>query len=132
MALGSTQPLTEMRNLSGGKKRTARRADNLVSRMSENVGASTSRNPKSLHGLYRENFAFTIQNEATAELGCLNDESLIDDVSGVNLRRLMCIRRIILINTVMKLGKDESLSLCLIKHNPMKMHAHWKCSSVHY
>jgi hypothetical protein len=27
--------------------------------MSENVGASTSRNPKSLHGLYRENFTFT-------------------------------------------------------------------------
>jgi hypothetical protein len=26
--------------------------------MSENVGASTSRNPKSLHGLYRENFTF--------------------------------------------------------------------------
>jgi hypothetical protein len=26
--------------------------------MSENVGASTSRNPKGLHGLYRENFTF--------------------------------------------------------------------------
>jgi hypothetical protein len=66
MALGSTQPLTEMstRNLPGGKKRTARRADNLaalppsVSRMSENLGASTSRNPKDLHGLYRDNFTF--------------------------------------------------------------------------
>jgi hypothetical protein len=32
MALGSTQPLTEMstRNLSGGKVRPARRADNLA------------------------------------------------------------------------------------------------------
>jgi hypothetical protein len=32
VALGSTQPLTEMstRNLSGGKKRPARRADNLT------------------------------------------------------------------------------------------------------
>jgi hypothetical protein len=49
------------RNLPGGKKRPARRADNLaaVSRMSENVGASTSRNPKGLHGLYRDNFTFT-------------------------------------------------------------------------
>jgi hypothetical protein len=28
-------------------------------RMSENVVASTSHNPKGLHGLYRENFAFT-------------------------------------------------------------------------
>jgi hypothetical protein len=27
-----------------------------MSRMSENVGASTSRNPKGLHGLYRDNF----------------------------------------------------------------------------
>jgi hypothetical protein len=27
-----------------------------MSRMSENVGASTSRNPKGLHDLYRENF----------------------------------------------------------------------------
>jgi hypothetical protein len=29
-----------------------------MSRMSENVGASTSRNPKGLHGLYRDNFSF--------------------------------------------------------------------------
>jgi hypothetical protein len=52
MALGSTQSLTKMstRNLRGGKKRPARRTDNM-SRMSENVGASTSRNPKGLHGL---------------------------------------------------------------------------------
>jgi hypothetical protein len=61
MAMGSTDPLTEMstRNLPGGKKRPARRADNLapsMSRMSENVGASTSRNPKGLHGLYTDNF----------------------------------------------------------------------------
>jgi hypothetical protein len=64
MALGSTQPLTEMStmNVPGGKKWPAHRADNLtppsMSRMSENVGASTSRNPKGLHGLYRENFTF--------------------------------------------------------------------------
>jgi hypothetical protein len=44
MALGSTQPLTEMstRNLPGGKGRPARKADNLSR---ENVGASTSHNP---------------------------------------------------------------------------------------
>jgi hypothetical protein len=30
-----------------------------VSRMSENVGASTSRNPKGLHGLYKDTFTFT-------------------------------------------------------------------------
>jgi hypothetical protein len=29
-----------------------------MSRMSENVGASTSRNPKGLHSLYKENFTF--------------------------------------------------------------------------
>jgi hypothetical protein len=27
-----------------------------MSKMFENVGASTSRNPKGLHGLYRDNF----------------------------------------------------------------------------
>jgi hypothetical protein len=39
MALGSTQPLTEMstRNLSGGKKRPARRADNLAAICEPNV-----------------------------------------------------------------------------------------------
>jgi hypothetical protein len=65
MALGLTQPLTEMntRNLPGGKKRPAPRADNLAtiySRMSENVGASTSRNPKGLHGLYRDSFTLSL------------------------------------------------------------------------
>jgi hypothetical protein len=65
MTLGSTQPLTETstRILPGGKKRPARRADNLavicVNRMPENMGASTSRNPKGLHGLYRGSFTFT-------------------------------------------------------------------------
>jgi hypothetical protein len=55
MALGSTQPLTEMstRNLPGGKKRPAS-----VSRMSENVGASTSRKPRDLDGLYRDNLPY--------------------------------------------------------------------------
>jgi hypothetical protein len=39
MALGSTQPLTEMstRNLLGGKKRPARRADNLAAMYEPNV-----------------------------------------------------------------------------------------------
>jgi hypothetical protein len=50
------------RNLSGGKKQPAHRADNLAAireLMSENVGASTSCNPKGLHSLYRDNFTFT-------------------------------------------------------------------------
>jgi hypothetical protein len=39
MALGSTQPLTEMstRNLPGGKKRPARRADNFAAIYEPNV-----------------------------------------------------------------------------------------------
>jgi hypothetical protein len=66
MALESTQPLTEMsaKNLPEGKGRPARRADNLapsVRRISENVGASTSRNPKGLHGLYGDNFTFILR-----------------------------------------------------------------------
>jgi hypothetical protein len=32
--------------------------------MSENVGASTSRNPKGLHGMYRDNFTFTFTTAA--------------------------------------------------------------------
>jgi hypothetical protein len=52
MALGWTQPLTKIStgNLPGRKRRPARRADNLaaICGMSENVGASTSRNPKGL------------------------------------------------------------------------------------
>jgi hypothetical protein len=53
-ALGSTEPLTEMstRHFHGSKKRPARRAPTLppsMNRMSENVGASNSRNHKGLH-----------------------------------------------------------------------------------
>jgi hypothetical protein len=56
MALESTQSLTEMstRNLPMGKKRPAVGLTILppsINRMSENVGASTSRNPKDLPGL---------------------------------------------------------------------------------
>jgi hypothetical protein len=65
MAVGSTRPLTEMSigNLPGGVK-SGRRVGltNLspsVSRMYVNVGASTSRNPKAFHGLYRDNFTFS-------------------------------------------------------------------------
>jgi hypothetical protein len=57
MALRLTQPLTEMstRNLSGGKGRPARKADNLTAICEadclENAGASTSHNSMGLHGL---------------------------------------------------------------------------------
>jgi hypothetical protein len=65
MALGSTQPLTEMstRNLPGGKKRPARRADNLtaicepiVYKMWEPQPLTTLRASKACRG---ENFTFT-------------------------------------------------------------------------
>jgi hypothetical protein len=36
-----------------------------LSRMSENVGASTSRQPKGLHGLYRDNFTFYLIGKRT-------------------------------------------------------------------
>jgi hypothetical protein len=62
MALGSTQPLTEMstRNFPGVKSGRLIGLTNLqpsMSRMSENVGASTSRNPK---GLYKEQIYFLV------------------------------------------------------------------------
>jgi hypothetical protein len=57
MAVGSTQPLTEMstRNRPGCKMRPVRRADNLTAICEQlsrqNVGASTSYNPVGLHWL---------------------------------------------------------------------------------
>jgi hypothetical protein len=65
MALGSTQLLIEMStsNLPGGKSGRRVGLTTLppsMSRISENVGAPTSRNPKGLHGLYRDNFTFTL------------------------------------------------------------------------
>jgi hypothetical protein len=59
MALGSTQPLTEIstRKLPGEKSGRRVGLTTLLpsmSRMSENVGTSTSRNPKGLHGLYED------------------------------------------------------------------------------
>jgi hypothetical protein len=65
MALQSTQPLTEMstRKFPGGKSGGCVGLEILqpsVSRMSENVGASTSHSPKSLQGLYRDGFTFTL------------------------------------------------------------------------
>jgi hypothetical protein len=36
--------------------------------MSENVEASTSRNPKGLHGLYRDNFTLSQKNQKGLEL----------------------------------------------------------------
>jgi hypothetical protein len=68
MALGSTQPLTEMstRKLSGGKRRPARRAQkphrHLWADCLENVGASTSQNPMGLHGLLQGQF-YLLQGE---------------------------------------------------------------------
>jgi hypothetical protein len=67
MALRSNQPLTEMSTwiflgLKSGRPVGLTTLSPSVSRMSENVGASTPRNPKSLHGLYRENFTFLHYN----------------------------------------------------------------------
>jgi hypothetical protein len=64
MALGSTQPLTEMSTRKfpsgkGGRRVGLTTLPPSVSRMSEYVGSSTSRNPKGLHGLYRDTFTFT-------------------------------------------------------------------------
>jgi hypothetical protein len=56
MALGLTQPLTEMstRNSPGGEGQLARKADNLTAICEpivyKNVGASTSHSPMGLHG----------------------------------------------------------------------------------
>jgi hypothetical protein len=63
IVLGSTQPITKMstKNIPGDKKWPALTTlPPSLSRMPENVGASTSRNLKGLHGLYRDNFTFCL------------------------------------------------------------------------
>jgi hypothetical protein len=66
MALGSTQPLTEMstRNLPGGvggQRVSLTTLPPSLSRLSrENVGASTSHNPMGLHGLLQRQLLHTI------------------------------------------------------------------------
>jgi hypothetical protein len=64
------------RNLPGVKKQPTLRADNLAAIYelnAENVGASTSRSPKGLHGLYRHEFTFTFSyaDRATTGFGTL-------------------------------------------------------------
>jgi hypothetical protein len=73
VALGLTQPLTERstRKFRGGKRRRHVGLTSLppsVSRMSENVGASTSHSPKGLHGMYRDSFTFTFISHNYKEL----------------------------------------------------------------
>jgi hypothetical protein len=53
MALGSTQPLTEMStvNLLGSKALPTHKTDNITAICVETVGASTSQSPVGLHGL---------------------------------------------------------------------------------
>jgi hypothetical protein len=60
MALGSTQPLTEMstRNLPGGKGRPARKAE-LTAICEPIVGASTSHNPMGIYGLLQGYVGFS-------------------------------------------------------------------------
>jgi hypothetical protein len=55
-----------IRNLPGGKNGRLVGLTTIppsVSRISENVGTSTSRNPKGLHGLYKDSFALLMKIE---------------------------------------------------------------------
>jgi hypothetical protein len=59
MALGSTQSLTEsFLGVKSGRRVGLTTLPPSVSRMSENVGTSTSRNLKGLHGMYRETLPY--------------------------------------------------------------------------
>jgi hypothetical protein len=70
VALGSTKPLKKIcpGKFSWGKDGQCIFLTTLptsVSRISENVRASTSDSPKSLHGLYRDRFTFTLPKYGT-------------------------------------------------------------------
>jgi hypothetical protein len=57
MALSSTQSLTEIfLDVKSGRCMRLTTLPPSVSRISENFGASTSRNPKGLYSLYTDNF----------------------------------------------------------------------------
>jgi hypothetical protein len=65
MAFGSTQPQTDMSTTKfpagkGGRPIELTTLPPSVSRMSENVGASTSHSPKGLHDLYRHSFTYLL------------------------------------------------------------------------
>jgi hypothetical protein len=58
-----------------------------VSRMSENVGASKSRNPKGLHGLYKDNFTLPsvlakLNSASSVTLLLLKPPNMLQFVSG--------------------------------------------------
>jgi hypothetical protein len=66
-----------------------------VSRMSEDVGASTSRNPKGLHGLYGDNFTFKFLGQLIITLRgvvkglhpyCLHAQSCIHTSTWQNIQ----------------------------------------------
>jgi hypothetical protein len=64
--------LSEMSNsnLPGGKKRTAHRTVTAICEPSENVGASTTCNPKGLNGLYKDNFTFYLMMTDMIDTWC--------------------------------------------------------------
>jgi hypothetical protein len=43
--------------------------------MSENVGVSTSRNPKGLHGLYRDNFSY-LREQVFSKINVVKNTSI--------------------------------------------------------
>jgi hypothetical protein len=86
MALVSTQPLTEIfLGVKSGRRVGLTTLPPSISRMSENVGASTSRNPKGLHGLYRDKFTLPLP-ASTGILFVLFFDA--EDGNGILLRNI--------------------------------------------
>jgi hypothetical protein len=78
--------------------------------MSENVGASTSRNPKDLYGLYRDNFTFAFINASIKERTkqCTNLQQHVDgpDDNRVWPKHIILAAEINTYNTIV--GKTHS------------------------
>jgi hypothetical protein len=80
VVLRSTQPLTEMNTgiflgVKSGRRVGLSFSQPSVSRVSVNLRASTSHNPKGLHGLYRDSFTFYLHIYRSLTIHCGKNET---------------------------------------------------------
>jgi hypothetical protein len=93
-----------------------------MSRMSENVGASTSRNPKGLHGLYAENFTFTFL-PATQHSLVLTENRHLTPVTSRRASTVLLNTRWRRLDMTPEVSTQDSINNILIAHTSNKRHS---------